>query len=406
MSARSHRRSYSFWRVILAGMMLASSPLLFAQNIDSAVTSDALDAAETKSWLRGITTDGYLSLSYTYNTNDPNPRINQFRVFDFNDNDPQLDVAQLVIQHAASEPGQFGFRYNMIAGSGVPEVTAAYGMFRNTHTGIAHHFDIPEVYLSYVIALKKGLRLDLGKFATNFGYEVIGGYDGYNDNFSRGFIFGYGLPFTHTGVKLSYPFSGRISSSLMATNGCDAVTRLNGGVTFGGQIAVVTSKNTTLILNILHGPERPHNGHDQRSLYEMVGTWKVRARISLAFDALYADEDHAASNGSDAIWKGLAGYSKYGFTKAFSLAFRGEAFADSGGSRTGTTQTLLGFTLTPEYDVPARFSRIRHEFKRADGKVALRGEFRRDSSDKSTFRLGTGFTNHQFTTAANFIYLF
>lgn len=388
--------------------MLASSPFLFAQNsnLAGAPAASSADPVETRSWLRGITTDGYVSLSYTYNTNNPIPRIDQFRVFDFNDNDPQLDVAQLVVQHPVSEPGQFGFRYNMIAGSGVPEVTAAYGMFRNTNTGIAHHFDIPEVYLSYIIGIKRGLRLDLGKFASNFGYEVIGGYDGYNDNFSRGFIFGYGLPFTHTGVKLSYPFSRRISGALLATNGCDAVTRLNGGVTFGGQIAAVTSKNTTLIFNFLHGPERPHNNHDQRSLYEMVGTWKVLPRFSLAFDGLYADEDHAASNGSDAIWKGLAGYSKYQFTKAFSAAFRGEVFADIGGSRTGTTQTLLGFTLTPEYDLPAKFSRIRHEFKRADGKVALRGEFRRDSSDKNTFRMGTGFTNHQFTTAANLIYLF
>ena len=389
------------------GMMLASSPLLFAQdNLAGAPAASSTDPVETKSWLRGITTDGYLSLSYTYNTNDPVPRIDQFRVFDFNDNDPQLDVAQLVIQHPVSESGQFGFRYNMIAGSGVPEITASYGMFRNTHTGIAHHFDIPEVYLSYVIPLKKGLRLDLGKLATNFGYEVIGGYDGYNDNFSRGFIFGYGLPFTHTGLKLSYPFSGRISGALLATNACDAVTRMNGGITFGGQVAVVTSKATTLTFNFLHGSERPHNDHDKRSLYEMVGTWKVSPRLSLAFDGLYADEDHAARNGSDAIWKGLAGYSKYNFTKAFSAAFRGEAFADIGGSRTGTTQTLRGFTLTPEYDLPAEFSRIRHEFKRADGKVALRGEFRRDFSDQNTFRKGAGFTNHQFTTAANLIYLF
>jgi Putative beta-barrel porin-2, OmpL-like. bbp2 len=383
-------------------MMLASSPFLFAQNSDVAATPtpSSSDPVEAKSWLRGITTDGYLSLSYTYNTNDPIPSINQFRVFDFNDNEPQLDVAQLVIQHPVGESGQFGFRVNLIAGSAVPQVVASRGMH------IARDFDIPEFYVSYVIPIKKGVRLDLGKFATHFGYEVIGGYDGYNDNFSRGFIFGYGLPFTHTGLKLSYPFSGRISGALLVTNGCDSVTRLNGGVSYGAQVAVITSKSTILTVNFLHGPEKPHNDHDQRSLYEIVGTWKILPRLSLAFDSLYADEDHAATNGSDAIWKGLAGYPKYNFTKAFSVAFRGEVFADIGGSRTGTTQTLRGFTLTPEYDLPAKFSRIRHEFKRADGKVALRGEFRRDFSDQNTFRMGTGFTNHQFTTAANVVYLF
>lgn len=382
-------------------MMLASSPLLLAQSSEPAgAAASSTDPVETKSWLRGITSNGYLSLSYTYNTNDPVPRINQFRVFDFNDDEPQLDVAQLVTQHPVSEAGQFGFRLNMIAGSAVPRVVESHGMH------IATTFDIPEVYLSYVIALKKGVRFDLGKFATNFGYEVIGGYDGYNDNFSRSFIFGYGIPFTHTGLKLSYPFSSRVSSALLIANACDSFNRMNGGITFGAQVGIVTSKATTLTFNFLHGPQRLHNDHDKRSLYEMVGTWKISPRLSLAFDGLYADEDHAASNGTDDIWKGLAGYSKYNFTKACSLAFRGEVFADMGGGRTGATQTLRGFTLTPEYELPAEFSRISHAFKRADGKVALRGEFRRDFSDKSTFRQGTGFSNHQFTTAANLIYVF
>jgi len=402
MTAASHRRRCPFGQLILAGMMLASSPFLLAQasSAPSPPAASSTAPVERKSWLRGISTDGYLSLSYTYNTNDPIPPINQFRVFDFNDDEPQLDVAQLIIQHPVSELGQLGFRLNMMAGSAVPRVVASRGMH------IANTFDIPEVYFSYVIPLKKGLRIDLGKFATNFGYEVIGGYDGYNDNFSRGFIFGYGLPFTHTGLKLTYPFSRRISGGFLLANACDSFSRANGRITWGGQFAAVTSRTTTLTFNFLHGPERPHNDHDMRSLYELVGTWKVSPRLGLAFDGLYADEDHAAQNGSDAIWKGFAGYSKYNFTKAFSLAFRGEAFADIGGSRTGTTQTLLGFTLTPEYDLPAALSRIRHEFKRADGKVALRGEFRRDSSDRNTFHSGAGFSRHQFTTAANVIYLF
>jgi len=395
-------------KVAFIGAMLASPLFLRAQSTDPPETEGVQSngVPESKPWWKEITTDGFLSLSYTYNTNDPIPRINQFRVFDFNDDDPQLDVAQLVIQHPVSESGQFGFRLNMIAGSGVPEITAARGMFRNTHTGIAHHFDIPEAYLSYVVPVGKGIRLDAGKFVTQMGYEVIGGYDGYNDNFSRGFIFGYGIPFTNTGLKATYSFDSRISAVALLTNGCDAVTRLNGDVTFGGQFAVVTSKTTSLAFNFLHGPEKPHNTHDQRSVYELTGAWKVFPRFALAVDGLYADEDHAASNGSDAIWKGIAGYSKYKFTKAFSLAFRGEVFADIGGSRTGISQTLQGFTLTPEYDLPARFSRLSEKFKRANGRFAIRGEFRKDFSDRNSFRKGTGSTNQQFTTAANLIYLF
>jgi hypothetical protein len=125
-------------------------------------------ATDARPWWRGISTDGFLSLSYTFNDNVPANHINQFRVFDFNDDDPQLDVAELVIQRAISEPKQFGFRFDLIAGSGVPEVTAAYGLFRDTHTGVAHHVDIPQFFVSYIVPVGKGLRLDAGKFATTW----------------------------------------------------------------------------------------------------------------------------------------------------------------------------------------------------------------------------------------------
>src|SRR5579863_8816147 len=136
MTVRSHRRRSLFWQVILMGMMLASSPFVLAQSANLAEPTAPTDPPEAKSWLRGITTNGYLSLSYTYNTNDPIPPINQFRVFDFADDEPQLDAAQVVIQHPVGESGQFGFRLNMIAGSAVPPVIASRGMH------IARDFDI------------------------------------------------------------------------------------------------------------------------------------------------------------------------------------------------------------------------------------------------------------------------
>ncbi len=394
--------------IVIAGAMLASPGFLFAQTggPNDALANSVSDVKEHKSWWRGITADGFLSFSDTYNTNDPIPKLNQFRVFDFNDDDPQLDVAQVVIQHPVRDPGQFGFRLIMIAGSAVPEVTASYGLFRDEQTGVAHNFDITEMYLSYVVPVGKGLRLDGGKFVTHMGYEVIGGYDGYNDNFSRGFIFGYGIPFTQTGVKASYPFTSKISAELLLTNGCDAVKNLNGHLTFGGQLALAPAKTVNVTFNFLHGPEKPHNGHDLRSVYEVTGAWRVVPRFVLGIDTLYADEEHAASNGSDAIWKGIAGYSTYLFSKSFSLAFRGEVFADIGGSRTGTSQTLRGFPLTPQYVLPTKLSSLKSEFRHFDGKFVIRCDFRKDFSDQDTFRMGTGFTIHQYTTAVNLIYPF
>ena len=395
--------------VILAGVMLISPLFLGAQEnpvVAGLASANPAGAPETHTWWRGITTNGFLSLSYGYNTNQPDSRQNQFRVFDFNDNEPQLDMAQLVIQRAIEKPNQFGFRFNLIAGSGVPEVTAAYGLLRDRRTGIAHHVDIPEFYLSYIAPLGKGLRFDAGKFATHMGSEVIGGYDGYNDEFSRGFLFGFGLPFTHSGVKATYPFTSKISGMLLVTNGWDEFQRFNHGYSVGGQVTITPTKTTALYFNFIHGPDRPKNDYDQRSAYELVGSWKTTSKLNLGLDALYAHEENGVCPGHDAIWKSVAGYAKYYMTKPFSLAFRGEVFNDGGGTRTGVQQTLLGYTLTPEYDMAAKFSNIDRRLKKLDGKFVVRGEVRLDLSDKDVFQSRNTFVDHQFTSAINLIYLF
>jgi Putative beta-barrel porin-2, OmpL-like. bbp2 len=396
--------------MVAAGMIVGLSLLAHAQTGDPAPASpvaQAADAKDARPWWRGITTDGFMSLSYTYNDNVPAYRINQFRVFDFNDDDPQLDVAQLVIQRAISEPKQFGFRFDLMAGSGVPEVTAAYGLFRNTHSGIAHHVDIPEFFVSYIAPLGEGLRFDLGKYPTHMGYEVIGGYDGYNDNFSRGFIFGYGIPFTHTGIKATYAFSSKVTGMVSICNGWDDVQRLNHAYTASGQLAVTPTKSLNLAFNFIHGPERLQNTRDQRSVYELVATWKPAAKITLGGDGVYGHEENGVAPGHDAIWRGLAGYAKYSLTSKFSFAFRGEVFNDAGGTRTGTDQTLQGFTFTPEYDMNAKFSRLNSHFRKADGKFVVRGEVRWDLSNRNVFFVGSNPTeDRQFTRAVNLIYLF
>jgi len=402
---RTVRRCLNPW--IVAGMIVASSLPVHAQAGDAPAPAQAAIAPDAKSWWRGIATDGFLSLSYTYNENNPSPRINQFRVFDFNDDDPQLDVAQLVIQRAISEPEQFGFRFDLIAGSGVPEVTAAYGLFRDRHTGVAHHLDIPQLFLSYIAPIGKGLRFDAGKFATHMGYEVIGGYDGYNDNFSRGFIFGYGIPFTHTGVKATYAFNSKIVAMVSLCNGWDDVQRLNHAYTAAAQLALAPAKALNVTFNFIHGPERRLDTRDQRAVYELVTQWKPVSRLTLGGDGLYGHEENGVALGHDSLWKGIAGYAKYRLTSRFSLAFRGEAFNDGGGTRTGADQLLRAFTLTPEYDLNAKFSRLNPHFGKADGKFVVRGELRLDLSDKNVFLEGrTPTGKQQFTSAVNLIYLF
>jgi Putative beta-barrel porin-2, OmpL-like. bbp2 len=109
--------------------------------------------------------------------------------------------------------------------------------------------------------------------------EVIGGYDGYNDNFSRGFIFGYGIPFTHTGVKATYAVTSRVTAMLSICNGWDDVQRLNHAYTAAAQLVVTPTKTLNLTFNFTHGPERRQDTRDQRSVTKRMVSQSVTTRF-------------------------------------------------------------------------------------------------------------------------------
>ena len=170
-----------------------------------------------------ISVNGFVSTSYSYNLNRPASGTNRYRVFDFDDNTFKLDVAELVLQRAVSKAGDVGFRVDATAGGSIPRVAAASGLFRDPATGAAEDFDLQQAFVSWVAPVGRGLRLDVGKMVTTAGYEVVEGYDGFNDNATRSFLFAYAEPVTHTGMKAAYAFSDTVSANVMVVNGWDNV---------------------------------------------------------------------------------------------------------------------------------------------------------------------------------------
>ena len=187
------------------------------------------------------------------------------------------------------------------------------------------------------------------------------------------------------------------------TNGWDDVQRLNHAYTVGTQLAMTPTKTTSVFLNFIHGPERREDSHDQRSVHELVATWKLLPKLALGGDGLYGHEENGVAVGHDALWKGLAGYAKYSLTSKFSLAFRGEVFNDGGGTRTGTNQTLQGFTFTPEYDMNLKFSRLRLSLPQGGWKIcSARRSAAGPVENKSVFLEGS--RRHNFRQRRNVIH--
>jgi hypothetical protein len=348
-------------------------------------TPAASDAPAAKPWYEEITVNGFVSIFYEYNTNRPASGLNQYRVFDYDDNTIKVDAAELVLQKAVAKPGDVGFRIDAVAGA-VARVAASAGLFQG------EDFDLQQATVSWIAPVGSGLRLDFGKFVTNHGYELIEGYDGWNDNATRSFLFGYAIPFTHTGLKTSYGFGDQFTAMLMLVNGWDNVKDNNSAKSVGAQLVWTPSKAITVYGNYMIGAERSDSNGDKRNVVNVNAQWKVTDRLVLALDSVYGSEPNAVTQGETATWTGIAGYARFGLSDSFALNLRGEYFADPDGARTGVPQYLKEVTLTPEWKISSHF--------------LVRGEFRLDWSNQDVFEKKSGFTSTQPTLLLDVIYVF
>jgi hypothetical protein len=338
-----------------------------------------------KPWYQLVSVNGFASTSFGYNFNTPASKKNGYRVFDFDDNSFKIDVAELVFRKDATAPGEAGFRIDLVAGSSIPFMEHSRGLSMGD-------LDLQQAFVTYVAPLGRGLKLDIGKFGTPAGYEVIEGFDGYNDNATRGFLFGYAVPFTHTGLRIAYPFSDAFTATAFVVNGWDVAVDNNRSKTVGVSLGVLPAQGFTLSLNALYGPEQDSSNSAQRSLVDVVASYAISPAVTVGVNADFGAEQKVLADGSDARWMGVAAYLRLNLCADFSLALRGELFDDQDGFRTGAAQKLTGITLTPEYRPSSGF--------------ILRGDLRFDSSDKEVFEKSDGPSKTQPTVTLNAIFLF
>ena len=374
-----------------------------------AVLSGTTQAAEVSlKVLDGIEIHSFASSSYTFNFNQPTQRgpnaaTNVNRIFDRDHNSFKFDVGELVILRDTPKPGDVGFRTDLTYGFSVPEVTQSTA---DTGDGQSHQFDVQQGYVSYNAPIGTGLQVDMGKFITHIGAEVIEGYDGWNYNFSRSFLFGLAIPFTHTGIRASYTINNMISVMGMVANGWDITVDNNDGKTLGAQIAITPMDNVSLLLNWASGQEaigtQPAFSNDTTNIFDVVLDVGLTnsTLVQLNFD--YGIQANGAASGSDAEWWGVAGIIRHDYNKWFSINLRGEFFDDRDGVRatsaatlaTGQGQELWEITVTPEV--------------RINQNMVVRLEYRHDESNVNAFfDSGAGKTqDSQDTIAFNALFYF
>jgi len=316
--------------------------------------------------LKGLQLSGYLEAAYLYNFENPSSRLNELRIFDDKSNDFTFHMAELSLTRPADETVPVGFGLVLNIGRDARKTHAA-GLGEASDV-----FDLQQGYVTYTAPVGRGLTLKFGKFATLLGGEVIEAPA--NPNFSRSFLFGFAIPFTHVGVLASYPFTEQVSASLGVVNGWDNADDNNTGKSLLGQLAVSPAKDLSLSLNGILGPEQDDDSSHQRWVLDLVATYAGLKPLIFSANVDYGREAKVpALGGKDATWWGVGGIVSADLTDRLGVALRGERFLDDDGVRTGFGSRLKLWEVT----ATASYKLFRS--------LTARLEFRHDQADQKAF---------------------
>lgn len=344
-----------------------------------------------------IDVHGFVDTSYIFNANTPSGKTNSLRVFDTESNSFMLNLVELNLEKAVSMDSPFGFRVDLAYGNDASH-------FGSSGLGsTSDEFDLWQAYAQFMLPFSVPMfyetDIKAGKFATLLGAEVIESKDDWN--FSRSFLFGYAIPFNHTGVRVHVkPFEEYdLDLTLGVVNGWDNVTDNNKAKTIEGQIAFSPMENMSFIVNGIFGSEKDDINGDYRTVIDLIWTYDVTDKLSLMANYDYGYEKNGVESGKDAQWDGVAGYAKYAIFDWWSIGCRGEYFHDRNGVRTGVASSI-GINDASLYEFT-----ITNEFKLHENLI-FRVEFRHDGADEDVFAKDGTMCSYQNTISGEVIAMF
>jgi hypothetical protein len=335
-------------------------------------------------FFRKVEVSGFIDGYYSYNFNKPANRTNVLRNFDTRNNEFALNLAELAFEKKPDSDSRVGFRLDLDYGPATDMVHAAEPGGKEVYKVVQ------QAYGSYLAPIGTGLQIDVGKFVTMHGAEVIETKD--NWNYSRGLLFAWAIPYYHMGLRAKYTFNSKVNAMAMVVNGWNNVEENNGGKTYGFMLGLNPTRKLAIVQNYMFGPEQANDDQHKRNLSDTTVTYTVNPKVALMANYDYGF-DHLTAGGR-VHWQGIATYLRFSPTKRVSFTPRVEWFDDHDGFSTGTAQRLKEFTATGEY-------RFRPNF-------LTRFEYRTDWSNQAFFPKSDPlvFAKSQSTILAGLIWTF
>jgi len=327
--------------------------------------------------------------TYQYVFNHPENEPIQLRSLYTEDNQFAINAFTITLAKTPVMDESFwdliGFRADILFGEQADNLAS---------TGFGDDVVAPyQLYLHVLAPVGNGIGIQAGRFVTLAGYEVIEAKN--NPNITRSILFGFAIPFTHTGIRTSYS-AGPLTFYAGLNNGWDVTEETNDAKTIEGQIALAlpdiapSVTNISLAVTGYFGEETSDDPallyDDWRNLITVVGSVTLFDILKLVADVDFGWQRGITSvdlglDDDQAFWWGVAGYAIVDLHPAVGFAVRAEYFDDQEGFRTGLEQKL--FEITPTLAIKP-FKGLISGNRYLDN-FEFRAEFRWDHSNEEFF---------------------
>ena len=391
------RRSFGRWltracAVTPLRQLVAGAICIAALGASLAYAEDAKDLAKPAAsslgdllTASGIKLTGYVDASYEHlNSEGAFANGTPDRTFDYRKDSFSLHQVAVTLAYQPKEG--FGAFAHLIAGQD-PDVFAPY----DSNPGAHSKFDFPHAYVQYATG---ALTVIGGRYVTLAGAETIDPRT--NFNFSRSILFGFAIPFAHTGVRATVAASDQLTLVFGVTNGWDDLKDTNSAKTLELGVGYTPTKAVSIAAQGYFGRERvaglvPTGQEGMRKLIDVAATWNVTDALSLVLNYDWGRQQGAAGSGltagnaDTARWNGLAGYVNYQIDDHYRISLRAEYFDDKDAYRTGYVQKWKEGTLTFGYAPVKAFElRLEARYDKAGGNFFLRSPSITDVSNNQT----------------------
>ena len=236
---------------------------------------------------------------------------------------------------------------------------------------------------------QSGWTFMVGKMYSHVGLEGARALDNYN--YSRSWIFDYGTPTWHTGVRIGYnPSQSPWAGSLHVYNGWNTVVDNNSAKSVGLTLFRKLG-STSATYNVIAGAEQPGNTKRIRVVQDLNLTIPIGSTASFAADVVVGSEPqtlHIDSVAHDSKWYGVETMISMLLSPSTRFSGRGEWYKDETGYTLGLSGAarLHGATVTVAHQLVNQFeARIEARYDRADR--AILGSDSKSDSDQKTMTL-------------------